>query len=83
MKRNKLIICAAIGVGLWLLFRKTGNPITGKPPVRHGIAPIWKDGEWKYPVPTEGIREDNSRYQYYRYLTEEEIKKAFPTGLLR
>lgn len=82
MKTNKLIIYAAIGVGLWLLFRKKGNPITGKPPVINGIEPVLKDGEWKYPVPTEGIREDNSRYQYYTYMTEEQIKTAFPTGKL-
>ena len=52
MKTNKLIIYAAIGIGLWLLFRRKGNPITGKPEVLYGITPEMVDGQWLYPVPT-------------------------------
>ena len=49
MKTNKLIIYAAIGVGLWLLFRRKNS---GKPEAVNGIQPEMINGQWLYPVPT-------------------------------
>lgn len=75
MKTNKLIIYAAIGVGLWLLFRRKNS---GKPEAVHGIQPEMINGHWMYPVPS--LVDGKTHYMtyddavsYYQRVTDEKL----------
>lgn len=68
MKTNKLIIYAAIGVGLWLLFQKKGvsDPVQVK-----GFDPVFVDGQWMYsPQVWSGDNRPLHTYEEAKYLSE-------------